>query len=108
MAYTNSSKFAKKFCAKSPFKSGMGDIKAQEDFQEGLEPLLGDKRVTDGNVAYRTKEEFDADVDKEFQDVKGTEDEAGFTTWQKHRKHILSKPASTTPIKNYKKGYYGE
>ena len=74
-----------------PFKSGMGDIKTQEDFQEGLEPLLGDARVTDGHTDYRTKEEFDADVDKEFQDVKGTEHEAGFRTWQEHRKHILSK-----------------
>ena len=62
MAYTNSSKFAKKFCAKSPFKSGIGDIHAQKRKMANLEPLLGTKKNIDGKVDYDTGEDFDAKI----------------------------------------------
>jgi len=91
MAYTNSSKFAKKFCAKSPFKSGIGDIHAQQRKNANLEPLIGTKKNIDGKVDYDMGEEFDAKVDKERKDVKGTKYQAGFESHQTMRKDQLKK-----------------
>ena len=91
MAYTNSSKFAKKFCAKSPFKSGIGDIHDQQRKNANLEPLLGTKRNIDGKTDYDTGEDFDAKVNKERKDVEGTEYRAGFESQQLLRKDQLKK-----------------
>ena len=91
MAYTNSSKFAKKFCAKSPFKSGIGDIHTQQRKNTNLEPLIGTKKNIDGKVDYDMGEEFDAKVDKERKDVKGTEYQAGFESQKIQRKDQLKK-----------------
>ena len=91
MAYTNSSKFAKKFCAKSPFKSGIGDIHAQKRKNANLEPLIGTKKNIDGKVDYDMGEDFDAKVNKERENVKGTEYQAGFESQQILRKDQLKK-----------------
>ena len=91
MAYTNSSRFAKKFCKKSPFKSGIGDIHAQKRKMANLEPLLGTKKNIDGKVDYDTGEDFDAKVDKERKDVEGTKYQAGFESQQILRKDQLKK-----------------
>ena len=91
MAHTNSSKFAAKFCGKSPFKSGIGDIHNQQRKNANLEPLLGTKKNIDGKVDYDTGEEFDAKVAKERKDVKGTKYQPGFESRQKMRKDQLKK-----------------
>ncbi len=72
MAYTNSSKFAKKFCAKSPFKSGIGDIHAQQRKNANLEPLIGTKKNIDGKVDYDMGVEFSSEVYKLLYNEKGT------------------------------------
>ena len=91
MAYGGGSKFAKKFCKKSPFKSGIGDIHAQKRKMANLEPLLGTKKNIDGEVDYDTGEDFDAKVNKERKDVEGTEYQAGFESQQILRKDQLKK-----------------
>ena len=91
MAYTNSSKFAIKFCAKSPLKSGIGDIHDQQRKNANLEPLLGTKKNIDGKVDYDMGEEFDAKVDKERKHVQGTKYQSGFESHQKMRKGQLKK-----------------
>jgi hypothetical protein len=90
-ANSNSSKFAKKFCAKSPFKSGIGDVHAQQRKNANLEPLLGTKKNINGKVDYDMGEEFDAKVDKERKNVKGTKYQPGFESHQTMRKDQLKK-----------------
>ncbi len=75
--------------ASFPFKSGLGDIHAQEEFQKNLEPLPGTKIIVDGDPDYRTGEEFDADWEEEREHVKGTKYRARFETQYKLRKQQL-------------------
>ncbi len=91
MAYTNSSKFAKKFCGKSPFKSGIGDIYAQKKALKNLEPLLGTEKSEMGKTDYQMGFEQDESVAEERKHVEGTGQEADFDAYHKGRKEQLRK-----------------
>ena len=91
MAYSKSSKFAAKFCAKtpSPLNQGIGNIHAQKKELENLEPLIGTKKNIGGKVDYQMGFENDEAVAKERKHVEGTEHEADFDAYHKRRKEQL-------------------
>tara|TARA_R110001592_G_scaffold356369_1_gene658049 strand:- start:56 stop:316 length:261 start_codon:yes stop_codon:yes gene_type:complete len=77
--------------ASFPFKSGIADVKAEQDKLKNLEPLLGTETSIHGKTDYQMGFENDEAVAEERKHVKGTKHEKDFNAYHKERKEELRK-----------------